>query len=274
MSYYDDTPGTYNTSETNAYENAREHGWNATTNYPEGTFERIAAEEGARAHDTAWLNNLNAITSYSFEPTSSSSSSSSYTTTSSTSETRNPEDKDPPGIGEIIGGVIRVIIAGIIIFWLIDVASTSHRQSSSTSTYPSSHSSTRNASTLSTASPSEKIRAWQQDWGSGIVGVVTTRPCLSLPIWQNNIDEEIAKTYEFEYYSMIPINRLKKPRNAWYTRNDGYAVTVIGCWSPTKHAIFFYRKSDLKKWTQNNFSVDNPNYPWKEIDLTSQATPQ
>ena len=118
------------------------------------------------------------------------------------------------------------------------------------------------------------IRAWQQDWGYGIVGIVTTRPCLSSPIWRNNIDEEIAKIYEFESYSMIPINRLKKPRNAWYTRNDGYAVTVIGCWSPTKHKIFFYRKSDSKKWTKNDFLIDDPNYPWNEIDLTSQETPK
>lgn len=124
----------------------------------------------------------------------------------------------------------------------------------------------RNAS-LSKPSPSGEIRAWQQNWGSDIVGVVTTRPCLSLPIWRKNIDKEISKNFEFLSYSMMPTNRLKQQEDAWYTRNDGYAVTVIGCWSPSTHKIFFFRKSDAKKWQQNNFYI---NEHWEEINFVSR----
>jgi len=110
----------------------------------------------------------------------------------------------------------------------------------------------------------DEIRAWKQDWGSGIVGVVTTRPCLYLPIWQKNVDEEIGKRFEFLSYSMIPAERLKRQEDAWYVRSDGYAVTVIGCWSPSAHKIFFFRKSDAKKWEQEDFYV---NEYWEEVKL-------
>ncbi len=118
------------------------------------------------------------------------------------------------------------------------------------------------SSLISTVTPTNEIQVWKQDWGSGIVGVVTTRPCLYLPIWQKNMDKEIGKSFEFLSYSMIPAERLKRQEDAWYVRGDGYAVTVIGCWSPSAHKIFFFRKSDAKKWEQEDFYVDEH---WEEI---------
>lgn len=108
------------------------------------------------------------------------------------------------------------------------------------------------------------VRAWKQDRGSGIIGIVTTRKCLSSPVWKNNIATEIGDTFEFESYTMIPSNRLHRKADAWYLRDDGYAVTVIGCWSASAHKIFFFRKVDRKKWEQERFFIDEN---WEEIDL-------
>lgn len=76
--------------------------------------------------------------------------------------------------------------------------------------------------------------------------VATTEPC--------NNQEYFNKGYEYNFYSAIPIKRLKRNSDAHFTINN-YAFTVKGCWSGTNHKLVWVRKHDNKIGYDDNFYI-------------------
>lgn len=92
-----------------------------------------------------------------------------------------------------------------------------------------------------------KSVAWMKFNDYGILTLATDSPC------QNPI--LISKGYQFIVTASIPIARLKTPEDAYF-KNENYAMTVIGCWSPKMHKAYWHRKHDGKEW-ETDFMVDN-----------------
>ncbi len=95
---------------------------------------------------------------------------------------------------------------------------------------------------------------WIKDNEYGMRTIATDTPCFN---------PDLAKIgYQYAMYSAIPISRLKKIQDAFSTDNQ-FAITVVGCWSPTNHNLYAIRKHDKKILTDENFHVDGT---WTKVE--------
>ena len=86
---------------------------------------------------------------------------------------------------------------------------------------------------------------WTSDWGNDITAAISKTPCKDPKL--------LSEGYEFRAYSSLPVTRIAKPSEAWYTFDDR-AVTVVGCWLNIGEGLIHYkmkRKKDNRLFEQD-----------------------